>query len=229
VIVGRYAKEVCMELKQRAQWITDRLNRAYPDARCALTFDGPWQLLVAAVLSAQCTDERVNQVTASLFRKYPGPEHMVQASLQELEEAVRPTGFYRNKAGNLKQCATELVNRHGGRVPDTLEELVKLPGVGRKTANLILGEAFGVPGVVVDTHVLRVSNRLGLSRNKDPEKVERDLMKLFSRELWTRVSDQLIWHGRLTCTARKPKCPECVINAQCDFYRNEYLKSLSTK
>ncbi len=208
-----------MNLKEKAAWIQARLDEAYPEPKCALNFQNPWQLLVATVLSAQCTDERVNQVTPGLFERYPDPEATAKADINELEEAVRPTGFFRNKAKSLKASAQVVMERHGGKVPTTLEEMVKLPGIGRKTANLILGETLGIPGVVVDTHVSRVSQRLGLTTNKNAEKIEADLMKLFPTSVWTRISNQIIWHGRLVCSAKKPKCPDCMLNLHCVYYR----------
>ncbi|MBI4776502.1 MAG: endonuclease III [Deltaproteobacteria bacterium] len=214
-----------MDLKQKASWIEKKLDRMLPDASCALNYGNPWELLVATILSAQCTDERVNQVTPDLFKKYPDVRDMARAVPDELEEAVRPTGFFRNKAKSLKGCAEALVERFGGEVPPSQEELVKLPGIGRKTANLILGETYGIPGIVVDTHVSRVAQRLGLTGNKDAVKIEFDLMELFPKESWNRLSHRMIWHGRLTCTARKPKCPECELKTHCDYYQESRNKT----
>ncbi|MCL6620875.1 MAG: endonuclease III [Syntrophobacterales bacterium] len=204
-------------LKEKAAAIWELLERYYPTAHCTLDFHTPWELLVATVLSAQCTDERVNQVTPELFRKYPDAAAMAAAPLEELEAAIRPTGFYHNKARALKAICRGLVEQFGGEVPPSLEELVKLPGIGRKTANVILGNAFGIPGIVVDTHLGRVAQRLGLTREKDPVKIESELMELIPREKWTRFSHQMIWHGRQVCTARKPRCPECPLLPFCDF------------
>jgi len=214
-----------MDLKKKASWIEGRLEKLLPDVKCALNYRNPWELLVATILSAQCTDERVNQVTPELFEKYPDVRAMAAAAPNELEEAVRPTGFFRNKAKSLKGCAEALVQRFGGEVPPSQDELVKLPGIGRKTANLILGETYGIPGIVVDTHVTRVSQRLGLTKNKDAVKIEFDLMELFPKESWNLLSHRMIWHGRLVCIARKPKCPECGLIEQCDYYQESRRKT----
>jgi endonuclease III len=197
--------------------ILDILGKTYPDAKCSLDFTNPLELLVATVLSAQCTDERVNQVTKSLFNKYRSARDYADAPLQELEEDIRSTGFFRNKAKSLKSCGTSLVDRFRGQVPRMLDELVTLPGIGRKTANVILGAAFDTPGIVVDTHVSRVAQRLGLTRHQDPAKIEFDLMELVPRPRWTRFSHELIWHGRQICTARNPKCPQCPLLEHCDY------------
>ena len=197
--------------------ILDILNNTYPEAKISLDFSNPLELLVATVLSAQCTDERVNKVTKGLFRKYQTAADYGNAPLGELEEDIRPTGFFRNKAKSLKNCGAALVEQHGGKVPDNMEELVRLPGIGRKTANVILGAAFNTPGIVVDTHVGRITQRIGLTRQRDPVKIEFDLMELIPRERWTLFSLQLIQHGRKVCTARKPKCPECPLLGHCDF------------
>jgi endonuclease III len=192
------------------------LDELYPDAECSLEYTDPLQLMVSTILSAQCTDERVNMVTPELFRKYPSVEALAEASIEELEEAVRSTGFYRNKAKNIKAACGVLVERHGGKVPADLDALVELPGVGRKTANVILGNAYGIPGIVVDTHVARVSERLGLTRKKDPEKIEQDLMVLIPEERWVKFCHQLIQHGRKLCQARKPKSEICPLRPYCD-------------
>ncbi|GIX50202.1 MAG: endonuclease III [Limisphaera sp.] len=192
------------------------LRRTYPNAHCELEYSNPLELLIATVLSAQCTDKRVNEVTRSLFRKYRTAEDYARAPLSELEEAIRPTGFYRNKAKNIQACCRALVERHGGQVPRTMEELTALDGVGRKTANVVLGNAFGInEGIVVDTHVRRVARRLGLTRHTDPDKIEQDLMQQVPRELWTRFSHWLIWHGRRRCLARKPDCDHCELRHLC--------------
>jgi endonuclease III len=192
------------------------LKSEYPDARTELDWKNPLELLVATMLSAQTTDVQVNRVTQSLFAKYRTAEDYAHADPSELEEDVRPTGFYRNKARSLRNMADALVEEHGGEVPSTMQELVALPGVGRKTANVVLGNAFGVDeGIVVDTHVRRVSGRLGLTENKDPVKIEQDLMKVVPEEDWTVFSHLLILHGRRTCKARKPDCPNCVLNDIC--------------
>jgi endonuclease III len=200
--------------------VVARLKSEYPDARTELDWKNPLELLVATMLSAQTTDVQVNRVTQSLFAKYRTAEDYAHADPSELEEDVRPTGFYRNKARSLRNMADALVEEHGGEVPSTMQELVALPGVGRKTANVVLGNAFGVDeGIVVDTHVRRVSGRLGLTENKDPVKIEQDLMKVVPEEDWTVFSHLLILHGRRTCKARKPDCPNCVLNDICPSAR----------
>ena len=200
----------------RAPIIFKRLGKAYPDAHCELDFTSPYQLLVATILSAQCTDKRVNMVTPALFERYPNAELLAMADPREVEELIKPTGFFRNKTRSLLGMAGGLLDRFGGAVPDRMEDLVTLPGVGRKTANVILGTAFEKPaGVVVDTHVGRLSRRLGLTRLSDPVKVETVLMKLFPRKNWTLLSHLLIFHGRRVCVARRPRCAECVLNDLC--------------
>jgi endonuclease-3 len=193
------------------------LDKTYPKAQCSLDFDTPLELLVATVLSAQCTDERVNKVTKTLFKNYRTAADYAGVSQEKLEEDIRPTGFFRNKAKSLKNCAAELVEKYGGEVPGDLDELVKLPGIGRKTANVILGAAFNTPGIVVDTHLGRISQRIGLTRQKDPVKIEFALMEIIPRDKWTMFSHQLIQHGRRICTARKPKCPQCPLLEHCDY------------
>ena len=200
----------------RVKKISSSLQKAYPDAHCELNHSNPLELLVATILSAQCTDKRVNVVTAGLFRKYRTAADYAKANPAELEQDIRTTGFYRNKAKNIQACCRKLVERHDGRVPQTMEELTHLDGVGRKTANVVLGNAFGSnEGIVVDTHVARLSHRLGLTRQNDPEKIEQELMKLVPRELWTLFSHWLIWHGRRRCYARSPDCPNCEIKKLC--------------
>jgi len=204
------------ERKRRAARIVRRLAAAYPDAKCSLDFSTPLELLVATILSAQCTDARVNQLTPGLFRKYPTAAHYAHASQSELERDVQPTGFFRNKAKSIRLCCQALLEKHDGKVPDALDALVELPGVGRKTANVILGTAFNrAEGVVVDTHVGRIVRRLGLSAEKDPENVVRDLMDLFARKEWIALGHRLIRHGRQCCTARKPNCPDCPLEDLC--------------
>ena len=202
-------------LRTRARRIVRLLAQLYPDARCSLDYNNPLQLLVATILSAQCTDVRVNLVTPSLFARYPDARAFADAKLAELEDAIRSTGFFRNKARNIKACCDAIVREHGGEVPGTLEALVKLPGIGRKTANVILGNAFSVPGITVDTHVGRLSRRLGLSKHHDPVKVEHDLMALLPAKDWTLFSHELILHGRQVCHARKPLCEQCTLAALC--------------
>jgi endonuclease-3 len=202
--------------RARAREIIRRLREEYPDARCSLNFENPFQLLVATILSAQCTDERVNQVTPALFARYPTPEDLAGARQEELEELIHSTGFYRNKAKSLLGMAARLVEEHGGRVPDEMEALVRLPGVGRKTANVVLGNAFGkAEGVVVDTHVKRLAGRLGLSRASDPDRIEQDLMELVPREDWTDLAHLFIYHGRAVCKAPRPRCEACRLTELC--------------
>jgi endonuclease-3 len=206
--------------KALAAEIYRRLSAMYPDAHCALDHEDPYQLLVATILSAQCTDKRVNMVTPDLFKRYPGAPALADAKPEELEEAIKSTGFFRNKTKSLLGMAHALVERHGGDVPDSMEELTELPGVGRKTANVILGNAFNKNlGIVVDTHVTRLSNRLGLTRETDAVKIEEDLMPLFPREQWTMVSHLLIEHGRQICIARAPRCEVCPLNDICPSSR----------
>jgi endonuclease III len=202
---------------ERAAAILKVLNALYPQVKPQLLYRSPFELLVATILSAQCTDNQVNRVTPGLFKRMRGPRDFVKTPVAEIERLVRPTGFYRNKARNIKACCEALVGRHGGRVPRTLEELVELPGVGRKTANVVLGAAFDTPGVVVDTHVGRISGRLGLTKHKDPKKIEFDLMPIIPRKEWSDFSLRLIFFGRATCTARKPKCPVCPLNHLCPY------------
>jgi endonuclease-3 len=206
-----------MRSKADVKKILAILKKTYPEARCSLDHHTPLELLVATILSAQCTDEQVNQVTPALFKKYPTASHYAQAEPAALEEDVRPTGFFRNKARSIKALGQALEAEHGGRVPASLEALVKLPGVGRKTANVVLGTAFGLPGVVVDTHVARISQRLALTENQDPVKIEFDLMKQLPKETWVSFSHQMIAHGRTLCKARKPDCPRCPLLALCPF------------
>ena len=211
------ARETRGERNARAKRLVKGLLAAHPDARCELRHRSAYQLLVATILSAQCTDKMVNSVTPKLFARYPGPKQLAAAELGELEALIRPTGFYRSKARSLLGMAAAVVETHGGRIPREMDDLVRLPGVGRKTANVVLGNAFGVPGVVVDTHVGRIARRLGLTRNEDPEKVERDLMELVPKRYWTGLSHALIFHGRRICGARKPRCEECPVRPDCRY------------
>ena len=209
------------DLKKRAQEIDKRLEKRYPHAKCSLDFTNPFELLIATILSAQSTDARVNIVTKSLFRKYPNPAAFAKANLVEMETDVKQTGFFRNKARAVINCSKAIMEKHGGEVPRTMEELVELPGVGRKTANVVLGNAFETPvGVVVDTHVGRVSGRLGLTSSADPVVIEQDLMALVPKKRWTGFAHRVIYHGRETCEARKPKCEECVLNDLCPSAHN---------
>ncbi|QDU39269.1 Ultraviolet N-glycosylase/AP lyase [Maioricimonas rarisocia] len=203
-------------LKQRVRKIVRRLKKTYPDAECALIHESPFQLLVATILSAQCTDERVNSVTPTLFERFPTPQDLADATQEEVEEIVRPLGFFRSKATNIRGMAQGLVDRHHGELPRTLEELVALPGVGRKTANVLLGTAFGIAsGVVVDTHVRRISNLLGLTASKNPDIIERELMQILPKKEWVNYSHRLIHHGRQICIARRPRCTECPLLDVC--------------
>lgn len=206
-----------MRSKNDVKKILAVLDRTYPHASCSLNHSSPLELLVATILSAQCTDERVNVVTRDLFRRYPTAGDYANAPLEDLEEAVRSTGFFHNKAKAIKGLGQALEDRHGGRVPDDLDQLTRLPGVGRKTANVVLGTAFGIPGMVVDTHVGRIAQRLGLTAQKDPVKIEFDLMAQIPKEKWTPLGHQLISHGRQICTARKPRCAECPLAQLCPF------------
>lgn len=202
--------------KERIKPLIRRLKKLYPEAGCSLSHADPLELLVATILSAQCTDKRVNEVTKSLFREYKNAEDYANANPEVFEEQIRSTGFFRNKTKSIIKMAQALVENHGSEVPSTMEELVRLPGVGRKTANVVLGNAFGVDeGVVVDTHVKRISNKLKLTRNQDPDKIERDLMKLVPKNDWTLWPHLLIHHGRAVCTARSPKCEECALVDLC--------------
>ena len=206
--------------RARTLEIVHRLEQEYPDARCSLDHRNPFELLVATILSAQCTDERVNLVTPALFRRYPDAEDMAGARTEELEELIKPTGFFRNKTKSLLGMSSALVERHGGQVPDTMEALVELPGVGRKTANVVLGNAFGKDeGIVVDTHVTRLSGRLGLSAQTEPRLIEQDLMALVPRLSWTMLPHLFIYHGRAVCRAPKPRCEHCVLSDICPSSR----------
>ena len=200
----------------RVKKIIAGLRKTYPDAQCELNFSNPLELLIATILSAQCTDKRVSRVTAELFKKYRSAADYARADLAGLEQDIKSAGLYRSKARNIKACGLALVERHGGNVPRTMAELIELGGVGRKTANVVLGNAFNInAGVVVDTHVTRLSQRLGITRQTDPAKIERDLMKLVPQEQWTLFSHWLIWHGRRRCSARKPDCAACEIAGLC--------------
>jgi len=201
--------------RKRALEVLDILRQSYPDARCALDYRNPFELLVATILSAQCTDVRVNLVTPELFSAYPDAPSLAGAESEELEALVRTTGFYRNKAANLRECARTLVSRHGGEVPEAMEDLVELPGVGRKTANVIRGNVFGKPAMVVDTHVKRISYRLGWTKQTQPEKIEEELCRLLPKEHWTEAGHLLIAHGRTLCKAPLPHCGRCPVLPLC--------------
>jgi endonuclease III len=202
--------------KQRARKIIARLRKAYPDAHCSLNHTNAFELLIATILSAQCTDERVNIVTAELFRKYRSCEDYLNVPPEELQQDIHSTGFFRNKTKSIQGACRKMIDEHGGQVPNDVVKLLALPGVARKTANVVLGNAFGIAsGVVVDTHVGRLSNLLGLSREKQPEKIERDLMELVPKKDWIDFSHLLIYHGRRVCKARKPECGNCVVESSC--------------
>lgn len=201
--------------KIRAGTVVELLKKEFPDARCRLTFNSPLELLIKTILSAQCTDDRVNIVGEALFRKYCSAKDFEQAPVHELEMDIRPTGFFRNKARNIRSCCHQLIERHQGEVPSTMEELTALPGVGRKTANVILGTIFNVPAVVVDTHVIRISRLLQLTRHSDPEKIEADIMNVLPQKNWIIFAHLMSEHGRKTCVARRPMCHACVIADYC--------------
>ena len=201
---------------ERVRAILQKLDEAYPDVTCALVHETPFQLLVSTILSAQCTDERVNQVTKGLFEKYHSPNDFAHANPAELEQEIRPTGFFRNKTKSIMGASKKLMEEFGGDVPRAMDDLLSLPGVARKTANVVLGTAYGIAdGVVVDTHVTRLANRLDLSHHTDAKKIEQDLMEAIPREKWILFSHQLIWHGRKVCRARKPSCAECSLETLC--------------
>ena len=207
-------------MKKRTRQILDMLDEQYgTEYRCYLNYETPWQLLIATMLSAQCTDARVNIVTESLFKKYPSAFAFANADLKELEQDIKPTGFYHNKAKNIISCMKDIMHKYGGEVPKSLEELTSLAGVGRKTANVIRGNIYHEPSVVVDTHVKRISNRLGLTKNQDPEKIEQDLMKELPKDHWILYNIQIITFGRTICTARSPRCEECFLQKYCKEYK----------
>lgn len=210
-------KETVTAKRERARKIFARLSAAYPDARCTLDFKNPFQLLIMTALAAQCTDARVNIVCKDLFQKYHGPADFLKVPLEELERDIQPCGFYRNKAKNIMHACQVLMERHGGEVPRTIEELVQLGGVGRKTANVVLGECFGHQGVIVDTHCTRLATRMGFTKAQDPVKIEQELMKVWPPEHWTMMSHYMVHHGRAVCQARKPMCSACVVRDCCPF------------
>ncbi len=207
--------------KTIAKDIVYKLREAYPDATCSLDFTTPFELVVAVMLSAQCTDERVNKTTPALFKRCKTIEDFVNIPINELEEIIHPCGFYKNKAKNIKLCAKQVLENFNGVVPQTMDELLTLAGVGRKSANVILLEVFGIAqGIAVDTHAKRISNLMGLSSNKEPEKIEQDLVKIFPKDLLKDINHLFVWHGRNTCIARKPKCDICPVNMYCKHYKN---------
>jgi endonuclease-3 len=211
------------QARERVKKIWPILKKTYPHAAIALRFVNPLELLIATILSAQCTDARVNMVTKDLFKKYKSAEEWAKADLKEIESDIRSTGFFRNKALNIKGACTRIVEHYGSKVPDAMEELLTLPGVGRKTANCVLGDAFGIPGITCDTHVIRLSRRLGLSENSDPVKLEFDLAEIVPKKNWTAFSHLVITHGRTICMARKPDCPNCPIAEYCPSANNPDL------
>lgn len=202
---------------KRVQKIADALNASRPSPKMELDHRSPWELLIATILSAQCTDERVNKVTPALFRRYPAPKELAKARFSDVEELIRSTGFFKSKAKNIVACSQALTERFNGIVPDSLDELVTLPGVGRKTANVVIGNAFEKPAVIVDTHVKRVAHRLDLTKSEDPDRIEGDLQQVLPSSQWTTVSQQLLLHGRYVCTARSPQCRKCPIYSLCSW------------
>ncbi len=210
-------KETQTAVRARAKKVFDRLTKAYPEAKCSLDHGEPLELLIATILSAQCTDERVNKTTPALFKRFKTAKDFATAPQKELEKYIKSCGFYKNKATNIIGACKKIVEEHRGEVPRTLEELVELPGVGRKTANVVLGTIFGVPGVVVDTHCGRIARRLGFTKQEDPTKVEHDLMKVWPEEIWSLNSHLFVYHGRAVCFARGPKCSVCPVRELCPF------------
>ena len=200
---------------KRADKILRRLTHQYPDAKCSLVYDNPEQLLVSTILSAQCTDKQVNKVAPLLFRKFPTVKALALAPVSEIKEIVKPTGFYNNKAKSIKSAMQAVMKKFNGKVPDNMDDLLSLSGVGRKTANVVLGDGFGIPGIVVDTHVSRICRRLGLTKNTDPVKIEQDLMKIIPKSKWVLLGHLMIAHGRAVCKARNPKCGDCFLNDIC--------------
>ena len=206
--------------KSDAKKFIEILEKTYPDATCSLDFKTPFQITVAVMLSAQCTDERVNKTTPALFERCKTIEDFANIDIHELEQIIHPCGFYKNKAKNIKECAKKVIENFNGEVPHTIEELLTLPGVGRKSANVILLEAFGIAeGIAVDTHAKRISNRIGLSSESDPEKIEQDLLKIFPKESLKDINHLFVWHGRNTCDSRKPRCDKCSVSQYCNFYK----------
>ncbi len=213
-----FKSETFEEKQKRAMEIYRRLKKLYPNAHCELNFKNPLQLLVATILAAQCTDKRVNKVTPALFKKYKNAEQFASANRKELEELIQSTGFFRNKATSILNMSQKVCNEYGGQIPDEMDELVKLPGVGRKTANVLLGEAFGKPGITVDTHFGRLSRRFGWTKQTDPVKVEFEIAELIKPKYWTELSQLIIWHGRRRCHARKPACGACSLAELCPSF-----------
>ncbi len=214
--------------KDKINSILEILSKTYPDAKCALNFKSPYELLISTILSAQCTDVRVNMITSELYKEYNTPEKMIKLSQEQLEEKIKSCGFYKNKSKNILGTTKEIIERYNGQVPSNMDDLIKLPGVGRKTANVVMSNAFGIPAIAVDTHVFRVSNRIGLAKGKTPEQVEKQLMKNIPRDMWSDSHHYLIWHGRNICKSRKPQCDKCPIEKLCeknfDFLREKSLQ-----
>lgn len=207
--------------KENTKKILEILSETYPDAKCALNFNSPYELLISTILSAQCTDVRVNQVTEELYKEYNTPEKIISLTEEELGEKIRSCGFYKNKSKNILGATRAILEEHNGEVPSTMEELIKLPGVGRKTANVVLSNAFGVPAIAVDTHVFRVSNRLGISKGDTPDQVEKGLMENVPRKMWSDAHHYIIFHGRQICKARKPNCEQCPVAPYCEYFNSE--------
>ncbi|NSJ92573.1 endonuclease III [Coprococcus sp. MSK.21.13] len=204
--------------KERIKRVLDILGKTYPEAKCQLDFKSPYELLVSTILSAQCTDKRVNKVTSELFKEYNTPEKMLQLSQEELGTKIKSCGLYNNKSMNILEASKKILQDFKGKVPQTMRELMSLPGVGRKTANVVLSNAFGIPAIAVDTHVFRVSNRIGIAKGKNPNEVEMELMKNIDRDMWSITHHYLIWHGRYTCKSRKPQCEQCPIAPYCEYF-----------
>ena len=211
-----------MKSKKDSKEILNILRKTYPEATCSLDFETPFQIVIAVMLSAQCTDERVNKTTPLLFKDYGTPEKLSKIDIKKLEDIIHPCGFYKNKAKNALECSKVLVEKYGGKVPSNMEDLMSLPGIGRKSANVIMLEAFSnAQGIAVDTHCKRISNKIGFSKESDPEKIEQDLLKTFDKKDWVDVNHLFVWHGRYTCIARNPKCESCTIKKYCNEYKKK--------
>ena len=214
-----------MKSKKDSKEILNILRKTYPEATCSLDFETPFQIVIAVMLSAQCTDERVNKTTPLLFKDYGTPEKLSKIDIKKLEDIIHPCGFYKNKAKNALECSKVLVEKYGGKVPNNMEDLMSLPGIGRKSANVIMLEAFSnAQGIAVDTHCKRISNKIGFSKESDPEKIEQDLLKTFDKKDWVDVNHLFVWHGRYTCIARNPKCESCTIKKYCNEYKKNKTK-----
>lgn len=209
-------------LKEDIKKVVDILEKTYPEAECALHFNSPYELLIATILSAQCTDDRVNIVTNELFKQYNTPQKMIKLDQEKLQSIIKTCGLYKNKSKNILGASKGIVEKFNGEVPKTLEELTSLPGVGRKTANVVMANAFGTPAFAVDTHVFRVSNRIGIAKGKTVEQVENKLMENIDKDHWIKMHHCIIWHGRKICKARNPKCSECPVNVVCEFFKEQY-------